>query len=108
MARTRQSGVKRDTRQGCYLIIAGPVLYVGSTAGGRGRGFAARLDEHLKALVQGRHPNNALARQFKVDGGKGWRMVKLAQVRRGDIAQARAIEGVMIQALGKAVCNERR
>lgn len=98
----------RDSRQGAYLIIAGPLLYGGSTAGGRGRGFGPRLDEHLRALARSEHPNKALTAQYKKDGGKGWRMIPLAQVRRGDIAQARFIESTVIRVLGKAVCNERR
>jgi len=98
----------RDTRQGCYLIIAGPILYVGSTAGGKGRGFGPRLAEHLTALAQGRHPNDALSKQYAKDAGRGWRMVRLAQVKRGDIAGARAVEGLIIQTMGKSVCNERR
>src|SRR5262245_54404329 len=100
--------MKRNPRQGCYILIAGPILYVGSTAGGRGRSFSARLDEHLTALAQGRHPNDALTRQFKVDGGQGWRMLELARVRRGDIVGARLVESVVIRRLGKAVCNERK
>ena len=98
---------KRDTRQGVYLIVAGGRLYVGSTAGGKGRSFGRRLDEHLSELRQGTHPNDGLRRQFSQDGGAGWRMLRLAQVRRGDIAQARKIEGIIIKALRKVVCNER-
>lgn len=99
---------KRDTRQGCYLIIAGPMLYVGSTAGGKGRGFGARLDEHLAALAKGTHPNDRLQAQYQRDGGRGWRMVPLARVRRGDIAGARLVESVIIKAMGRSVCNERK
>lgn len=98
----------KDRRQGTYAILAGPLIYVGSTAGGPGRGFGPRLDEHLRALAQGTHPNDALRKQYARDGGRGWRMLRLAQVRRGDIAGARFVEGVVIKALGKAVCNERR
>lgn len=100
--------MKRTHRQGVYLILAGQRLYVGSTAGGPGRGFGPRLDEHLTALAQGRHPNDALTRQYAKDGGRGWRMLRLAQVRRGDIAGARLIESVVIRALKGACCNERK
>lgn len=99
---------QRDHRQGAYAILAGPYIYVGSTAGGPERGFRPRLDEHLRALAQGTHPNAALRRQYAKDGGRGWRMLRLAQVRRGDIAGARFIEGVVIRALKGACCNERR
>lgn len=99
--------MKRDTRQGCYILLAGPLIYAGSTAGGRGRGFDQRLDEHLKQLAQGKHPNDALRAQFAKDGGKDWRMVKIP-LGRGDIATARLVESAIIRAMGKAVCNERR
>lgn len=99
--------VKRDTRQGCYILLAGPLVYAGSTAGGTGRGFDARLSEHLKALAQGAHPNDKLRAQFARDGGRGWRMVTIP-TPRGNIALARMVEGAIIKALGKGCCNERR
>lgn len=98
---------RRDTRQGVYILLAGPLVYIGSTAGGAGRGFSARLDEHLRALAQGTHPNDRLRAQYARDGGKGWRMVTIPG-RRGDIAGARFVEGTIIKALGKGCCNERR
>ena len=95
----------KDTRQGCYLIVtrAGR-LYVGSVAGGAGRSFTARWAEHAKDLARGTHPNDGLRR----DGADGLRFIPLAVVKKGDIRAARRIEGIIIKALGKAVCNERR
>lgn len=107
MARTRQGRVKRDTRQGCYILLAGRRIYVGSTAGGKGRGFDARKDEHLKQLAAGTHHNDKLQAQFKRDGGKDWRMIKIP-LGRGDIPTVRLVESAIIRAMGKAVCNERR
>lgn len=96
--------VKRDTRQGVYLAItkAGR-LYIGSVAGGKGRSFSTRWSEHVKDLERGTHPNDGLRR----DGPDGLRFVPLAVVQRGDIAQARKIESIIIKALRKVVCNER-
>ena len=103
--------MRPDRRQGVYLRLnlraARTPLYVGSVAGGKGRSFAAREREHLKELDSGAHPNNGMRKAHTETGGKGWVMIPIACVRRGDIAQARKIEGVIIKALRKVVCNER-
>lgn len=95
------------SRQGVYLIIAGRRLYVGSTAGKAGRSFDKRLEEHLKELAGGTHPNDALCQQYAQDGGKGWRMVKLAKVGSGNIEMARKVESIIIKALRRSLVNER-
>lgn len=96
---------RRDTRQGVYIFL--PAMYVGSTAGGTGRGFDARRDEHLRLLAAGRHHNDRLQAAYRRDGGKGWRMVKIP-TPRGRIDVARLVESAVIRALGKGCCNERR
>lgn len=95
---------RRDPRQGTYLLItkAGR-LYIGSVAGGRGRSFGARYVEHVKDLERGTHANDGLRR----DGPEGLRMIVLSVVRRGDIAQARKVEGIIIKALRRILVNER-
>lgn len=96
--------MKPDRRQGVYLgITRTGRLYVGSVAGGKGRSFSRRWAEHVKDLERGTHVNDGLRK----DGAEGLRFVPLAVVRRGDIAQARKIESVIIKALRKVICNER-
>lgn len=94
---------QRDTRQGVYIAItkAGR-LYIGSVAG-KGRSFHRRWSEHTRDLERGTHPNDGLRR----DGPEGLRFIPLAVTRRGDIAQARKIESIIIKALKRVLVNER-
>lgn len=93
----------RDSRQGCYLAITrSGKLYIGSVAGGRGRSFATRQREHERDIASGAHPNDTLRREGLAE------LRPLVVVKRGDIALARKVEGVIIRALRKAVCNERK
>lgn len=96
--------MKPDRRQGVYLgITRTGRLYIGSVAG-KGRSFARRWAEHVKDLERGTHANRGLTK----DGAEGLRFVPLAVVRRGDIAQARKIESVIIKALRRVLVNERQ
>ena len=96
--------MKSDRRQGVYIgITRNGRLYIGSVAG-KGRSFARRWSEHTRDLQRGTHVNRGLTK----DGAEGLRFIPLAVVRRGDIAQARKIESVIIKALRRVVCNERR
>ena len=83
-------------------------IYVGSVAGGRGRSFSTREKEHLRDLERGQHANDAMQRAHQATAGQGWVMIPVATVKRGDIAAARKIEAMIIKALGRACCNERR
>lgn len=95
---------KRDHRQGIYLAITkSGRLYIGSVAGSAGRSFDRRWSEHIRDLERGSHVNDGLRR----DGPEGLRFIPIAVTTRGDIAQARKIEGIIIKALRKVVCNER-
>lgn len=95
-----------DKRPGVYLRLNRKTkrtpLYIGMT----GRSFATREHEHLRDLDAGTHANDAMRRTHQATRGQGWAMIPLVVCR--DAKLARRIESIIIKAMGKAVCNERK
>lgn len=96
---------KRDTRQGVYLLIVDRKFYVGSTAGGRSRGFTRRRDEHIRDLQAGAHPNTSLQSAWKASRGQSVRFIPLVPISPGNIKLARKIEAALQRAI-PGLCNE--